>query len=178
MNRFAFLVAVLLLTASGSIFGFGSRVLKPSRFSEHAFLAECGNVRRCKVTYADQVHVDDSGDREPRPLRGDLLTRTRPGLIGIENFPGPAVVTWQSMDGESHEEKVDISSIFKDRVVLHAEPVEDIEDNHAYGQPVIFLVVDDRTIRVYMRSMVFVKGGSREMPTTRHDSVLAYSRTY
>jgi hypothetical protein len=105
----------------------------------------------------------------------------RHGQLGIRNFPGPAVVSWHSMDGERHEVMIDIASVFKDRVVLHADPVEDIDDHGVYGDPMVLLVVNDRTVQIYMQSMVFLRKAPNdhdENYKARHDSVLAFSKTY
>lgn len=154
---------------------------RPTRFSEHTFAAECGNTLSCRIVYANRAQVNEHYSATYTPVRSDLLTRSRGGQIAIRNFPGPATVSWHSLDGSKHEAIVDFSSIFRNRTVLHADPVEDVMSGGVFGDPTIFLVVDDRTVRVYMESMVFLKTAPDRNDTsgvTRHDSVLAYSKEY
>ncbi|HEY4090201.1 MAG TPA: hypothetical protein VGN46_01705 [Luteibacter sp.] len=171
MKSLALFVPVLLVLTSGC-------VTRAARFDEHAFSAECGNTLRCKVTYADRVQIDETESQPPRSLRDDLFTRSWNGQSGIANFPGPAIVSWRSLDGDTHEAQIDMSSIFRDQIILHADPVEEVHDGRSYGDPVLLLVVNDRTLRVYMRSIVSVLSRSGSGIVTRHDSVLAYTATY
>lgn len=154
---------------------------RPTRFSEHTFSAECGNTLSCRIEYANRAQVNERYSATYTPIRSDLLRRSRGGQIAIRNFPGPATVSWHSLDGSKHEAIVDFSSIFRKRTVLHADPVEEIMSGGVFGDPTIFLVVDDRSIRVYMQSMVFLKTAPDRNDTngvTRHDSVLAFSKEY
>ena len=78
----------------------------------------------------------------------------------IRNFPAPARVRWRSKDGETHEAEVDIAALFADEVVRHNVPREDIAemvDGEYQSEPSIILEVNDRTLRVWMRAMIFLK---------------------
>ncbi|UPG89138.1 hypothetical protein L2Y96_17295 [Luteibacter aegosomaticola] len=153
---------------------------KPTHFRHHVFSAECGYTRSCKVIYANRVQVDEPEGGKVWPLKEGVIKAAKSGQIAIRNFPEPALVTWQSMDGERHEDRVDMSSIFKRRVVVHAEPVDEVDDDGAVGDPTLLLVVEDRSVRVYMQSMVFLRRreGQGEDGILRHDSVLVYSKSY
>ncbi|UPG93608.1 hypothetical protein [Luteibacter aegosomatissinici] len=175
------LAATALLVAGCAAADSGKRPPRPTHFRHHAFSAECGNTRSCKVLYANRFQVEELEGGPVSPLREGVIKIARNGHIAIRNFPGPAIVSWQSLDGERHEAEIDIGSIFRDRVVIHAEPVEDVEDDSVNGEPLILLVVDDRTVQVYMQSMVYLRkatGERDESYKARHDSVLAYSKTY
>jgi hypothetical protein len=133
------------------------------------------------VLYANRYQVEQLEGGPVSPLIEGVIKSARHGQIAIRNFPDPAVVSWQSLDGERHEAEIDIGSIFNGRVVIHAEPVEDVEDDSVNGEPLILLVVDDRTVQVYMQSMVYLRKAPGERDQSykaRHDSVLAYSKTY
>lgn len=175
------LAALMLLVTGCEAAESNKRAPRPTHFRHHAFSAECGNTRSCKVLYANRYQVEELEGGPISPLREEVIRSARHGQLGIGNFPDPAVVSWQSLDGEKHEAEIDIGSIFKDRVVIHADPVELVEDDSVNGEPMVLLVVDDRTVRVYMQSMVYLKkaaGRSDEVYKARHDSVLAYSKTY
>lgn len=175
------LVATTLLLTSCGVAESQKRPPKPTHFRHHAFSAECGNTRSCKVLYANRYQVNELEDGTVSPLMDGVMKSARHAQIGIRNFPGPAVVSWRSLDGERHESEIDIASLFKHRVVLHAEPVEEIEDDSVNGEPTVLLVVNDRTVQVFMQSMVYLKKAPDkpdESYKARHDSVLAYSKTY
>lgn len=157
-----------------------ARAPKPTHFRHHVFSAECGYTRSCKVIYANRTQVDQPEGGAILPLKEGVLEKAKSGQIAIRNFPDPAFVSWQSMDGERHEDRIDMSSIFKSRVVVHAEPVIEVDDDGAVGDPTLLLVVEDRSVRVYMQSMVFLRRreGQGENGVLRHDSVLVYSKSY
>lgn len=151
----------------------------PLKFKEHDFGAFCFNTLTCKIVYAGAVHGEDGPSSAPTP---DYLKNLSGGHGGIKNFPSPAVVTWRSLDGVGHEEKVDIREIFKDQRVFHRVPEQDIPtETAAFSGPEIILVVNDRTVSVYMKTMIYLK--ERRIPTDRfsdmvEETTLAYTRTY
>jgi hypothetical protein len=129
----------------------------PLRFRSHNFGAYCYDTLECHVIYDDFDH----GRHKPMPSsasRGPDYQKTwRGGYLGIRNFPSPARVTWRSKDGTSHQAEIDIGELFKDELVRHHVPREEVADS-SDGQydydPSILLEVNDRTIRVYMRAFV------------------------
>ena len=79
----------------------------------------------------------------------------------IRNFPPPAVVSWKSKDGQAHQAEIDIGNIFRDEVIRHSVPREEmaeLPDGEFKNEPAVLLEVNDRVVRVYMRAHI---------PTTR-----------
>jgi hypothetical protein len=105
----------------------------------------------------------------------------RAGWGPIANFPPPATVTWRSKDGSSHEAEIDIGEIFKDELIRHNVAREDAMDPASSGMPNIILEVNDRTINVYMRAMIWLK--EPRLPGRPHsdyqdDLIKVFSRNY
>ncbi len=104
-------------------------------------------------------------------------------LVGgpFDNFLPPAIVTWRSKDGTPHEAEVDIGEIFKDQLIRHKVPRQDISTKGSLPLPEIILEVNDRTINVYMRATIWLKEpripGNR-LSNQQNDLIKAYSRTY
>jgi hypothetical protein len=148
-------------------------------FRKHSFSCECAETIGCEVVYARRVQRRESGERKAPPLRSDVLKRNRGVEIAIPNFPDPAVVTWRSSDGESHRAEIDIGKIFRDRIAWHRVPVTEILGVN--DEPTILLVVEDRTIRVYLKTGVWLN--HEELPvnpysTYREDVTLAFEKRY
>ena len=135
----------------------------PIRFSEHSFSVHCYDTYGCHVEYAG---IDQRND-DPNELRPssagygpDYQRNWGGGHGGIPNFPGPAKVRWRSKDGVARQAEVDIATLFADQVVRHnvrREDLSDMVDGEYQGSPSIVLEVNDRTIRVWMRAMMFLK---------------------
>jgi len=132
----------------------------PLKFKEHTFMTVCYSTQICRVWYAGAW----SGFRKPMPPSTQYgpryLDHVLGGHIGIANFPDPAEVTWRSMDGTEHQALIDIGAIFHDEVARHNVPreeVADLVDGELSGDPQILLEVNDRTIRVYIRTYVPTK---------------------
>lgn len=156
----------------------------PLKFVRHSFGAFSYSTYGCKVRYNGFNHVDEPddklqisseslGDKYPKNLGG--------GYLGIPNFPGPAEVIWRSKDGTQHRAEVDIGAIFKDGLIRHNVPREDIPEGISIMDPAIVLEVNDRTINVYMKAFIPTK--SLRTPGNPHsnyrrDLVLAWTRTY
>lgn len=157
----------------------------PLRFKEHNFGARCYDTLECSVVYDDFEHGGYRRE-EPSPSSAskgpDYLKGWNGGYGSVHNFPAPAKVVWTSKDGSRHEAEIDIGEIFKDQVVLHYVPREelaDLPDGRFGSDPSILLEVNDRMIRVYMRAMVFTKHFQR--PPSRHSDFrndLILVRTY
>lgn len=153
---------------------------KRFNFRSHGFAAKAFNTRGCTVKYAGTYALKDRDD--PSAPRGDSEALDVAGYhIGIDNFPGPALVSWRSLDGDDHLVSVDIAAIFSDQKILHNVPDEDIPPGIHVGDPHIVLVVDDRTIAVYMQAHIPLK--KPRIPGNRYsdyraDFVKAYTRTY
>jgi len=156
----------------------------PFRFVQHNFGAFCYSTYGCKVLYSGFYHKSDPEDvlkLSSQSLGDKYPDNLDAGYLGIMNFPPPAQVNWRSKDGESHEASVDIGEIFKDQLILHNVPKEDVPEGVSILNPEIILEVNDRTINVYMRAFIPTK--SLRTPGNpnsdyRRDLVLAWSKTY
>jgi hypothetical protein len=122
-------------------------------FSNHGFDARCYDTFKCRVLYENFYIVNDGGPRGSFTERGrDSLGG---GLISLD-FPSVARVTWTSKDGANHDEAIDLGKIFRSRLVRYAPDldVNDVNLTVAPGSPDIILVVEDRSIHVYMRAHI------------------------
>ncbi|MFC6185051.1 hypothetical protein [Pseudoxanthomonas japonensis] len=156
----------------------------PLTFVRHNFGATSYSTYGCKVLYNGFLHLSEEDDvlqMSSARAHPDSLRKTSAGYLGVKNFPAPAKVTWRSADGVAHEADVDIGAIFKDRMILHRVPREDVREGVSITDPDIILEVNDRTINVYMRA--FVPTRELQIPGNRYsghrdDLVLAWTRTY
>lgn len=155
----------------------------PLKFYDHAFDVFCYNTLRCHVVYADHDFTRLFGDKPagPPPTPDYREQWMQAGYLGIRNFPPPAEVMWTSLDGVTHEAKVDIGAIFKDQRVLYHVLDSDIPDGSWGGTPSIYLEINDRAINVYMRSYIVTK--TEQIPGNPHsyhrtDVILAWTHTY
>ncbi|MCD9007152.1 hypothetical protein LDO31_13085 [Luteimonas sp. XNQY3] len=152
----------------------------PLRFMRHNFGIATYAVQECLVVYADRPHT--SG---PRPALGDvhpnsLKIKTANHLM-IRNFPPPAVVKWKSRDGTPLEAEVDIGEIFKNELVVHETPREEMSEYTPMVNPDVIMEINDRTINVYMKAFISLKAPRVEgnpHSDYRSDLVLAWSKTY
>lgn len=152
----------------------------PLRFSHHAFDVHCYNTRKCKVRYAGVLQIDRD-EPSPAPKRSDYRELWGAAThVGIDNFPAPAKVSWTASDGTELTADVDIASIFANERVLHHVPVEQLPEKtikHADG-PSIHLEINDRTLTVFMRQMVFLKGPADRPSPFREDLIQAWQKTF
>ena len=156
----------------------------PLTFSAHQFDAYSFSTYGCEVYYRNMIRVDDPDDvlQPASEALGDKYPRILSAGMGpISNFPPPAQVTWRSKDGQRHQAEVDIGDIFKDQLIRHRVPREDISTVGSLPLPEIILEVNDRTINVYMKAIIWTKTlqipGNR-LSNQRSDMIKVYSRTY
>ncbi|WP_132142329.1 hypothetical protein [Luteibacter rhizovicinus] len=154
----------------------------PLKFTDHNFSAYCFSTIGCKVFYHGRYDVEDRDDEVSSPLMGpDHLQHLDAVRVGIQNFPPPAIVSWRSKDGAYHEAKIDLDEIFKDRRIVHNVDERDIPDNASVADPDILLVVNDRTISVYMKAFIPLKhqrDPGNKYSALSHDAILVYAKTY
>lgn len=154
----------------------------PLKFKEHTFRTVCYGTLTCRVWYAGVW----SGYRKPSPPSSTYgpkyLDHIMGGHVGIRNFPDPAEVTWRSMDGIEHKARIDIGAIFRDRVVRHNVPRDEVRElvhGRLSGDPLILLEVNDRTIRVYMRARIPTNHRrDRQNPLSDSRNELVLEKTY
>lgn len=159
----------------------------PLRFKQHSFDARCYDTYGCKIAYANRWQVLDGENELQRSSAsyGPDYLRGWSGMHGmILNFPPPAKVIWRSKDGVAHEAEIDIGEIFKDELIRHNVPREEMADQpdgeYAFN-PSILLEVNDRTIRIYMSA--FIPTRREQIPGNKYsrfrdDVILVKTYTY
>lgn len=161
----------------------------PLPFGAHNFWGYCFNATDCHIDYDkfDFGVFESHGDPGyifPPPM-GDIHRRLSMfHRMGIRNFPKPAQLSWKSLDGERHETKVDLATIFREKRTWHRVPPDDMKDfwrGPSAPPPDIFMEVDDRTVNVYIT--MFIPTVRLQEPGNiysgyRHDYILAWSRTF
>ena len=156
-------------------------ISRPFTFKGHNFGSHCFDTIGCKVFYANRYMVLDEEDRvAPSPKSVDFFAKLSASDLDIPNFPPPAVVTWKSKDGTPHKAEIDIAQIFSDRIIRHNVAKEDLptETIATLDNPDIVLVVNDRTISVYMRATIYLKDTATRKREMRDEMILAFSQTY
>lgn len=158
----------------------------PLVFHAHWFGSDCFSTRSCKVLYAGMPEgaMIEGEEHKSRPSVESygipLKKLLRGGRGPIPNFPSPAVVDWRSADGSSHHAEIDIGEIFKDQLVRHHVPREDVGATYN-PQPEIMLEVNDRTINVYMRAHISTRALQKPgnpYSDFRDDLIKVFSRDY
>jgi len=129
----------------------------PLKFKDHTFRLVCYSTQMCKVWYAGAWSIRDKPTPPSSEYGPKYLDRLLGGHVGIANFPEPAEVTWRSMDGTEHQAHIDIGAIFRDEIARHNVPREEVSDlphGELTVDPTILLEINNRTIRVYMRTYI------------------------
>lgn len=150
----------------------------PLRFSKHAMVTGCYDTIGCRIRYAGVWQEFDEPDERRRSsasIGADYRDHLRGGHIAIPNFPEPMEITWRSKDGTPLRARIDIGEIFKDELVRHNVPRERIPlDVTSLApdtvHPDIVVEVNDRTVRVYMRSRIPVD--YETIPGNRYSDVI------
>lgn len=161
----------------------------PLRFKSHGFDVSAFDILAGDVIYNNRSWLRDPRDSFDKP-RPSIESFGRPldqllGGSGIatRNFPPPAQVTWKSKDGTLLSAQIDIAKIFADELIRHNLTKEEISVNtlKSDNTPVIFLVINNRTISVYTRTFLSTKVEQR--PGNKHsnyrdDLIQVFSQTY
>ncbi|HEX5307066.1 MAG TPA: hypothetical protein VFW82_13375 [Dyella sp.] len=161
--------------------------LLPLRFKIHSFEAVAYNTIKCSVLYDNHEFTPFATDTPTsRPPSADYRDHWNYAFyLGVRNFPGPAKVSWTSLDGTSHTAAIDLAQIFRDERVLTKVPddefVPKMYPQGLFLDPSIYLEVNDRTISVYMRALIPTQ--HRQVPDNeysdaRDDVILAWTHTY
>lgn len=149
-------------------------------FYDHSFDARCFDTLRCRVLYGN-AYIVNSGSAS-----GPFTERDRNNLSGgwaNLDFPSVARVMWTSKDGTNHDEKIDLGAIFRSGMVRYA-PDLDVNDVHLSvppSAPDIILVVENRSIQVYMKAWIWLlhpTDPTNKFSNLRTDAVIAYSQTF
>jgi hypothetical protein len=149
-------------------------------FYDHSFGAACFDTLRCRVLYDNAYIVNSGSPSEPFTERD---RHNLSGGWGSLDFPSVARVIWTSKDGTDHDENVDLGEIFSTGMVRYPTDldVNDVKISVPPSAPDIVLVVEDRSIRVYMRAWISLlkpRFPGRKYSDFRHDPVVAYSQTF
>lgn len=150
-------------------------------FSDHNFGAYCFNASGCSVLYANRYIVNNPDDKSSPPPPEGYLHRLAGSHIAIRNFPRPAVVKWHSKDGTFHEAHVNIADIFRDEKILHNSRLSDVPSDIYIGPPDIILVINDRTISIYMKAHLPIRAPrdpSKPLSNFTSNLILASTRSY
>lgn len=157
----------------------------PLWFVRHNFTIGTYDVQSYRIVYAGFPYTSDG----PRPSLASVLERyhaTHGQLYGnwrisIANFPPPAELEWVSKDGTSHHATADMAEIFRDKLIRHNVPREEVLETASIPDPGIVLEIDDRTVNVYMTAFIPTK--HLQIPGNAHsdfrdDLIKVYSKTY
>lgn len=151
-------------------------------FERHNFGAYIYDTVECRIVYAGVVQREQAPGEPAPPLDP---VRDPPHWSGshaaIRNFPGPIEVRWRTADSPPLSASIDVASIFEDRVALHRVPPDEIKPNVTILDPDIILVVQGRTLSVYMKTPIPTR--SLQIPGNKYsdfkdDPILAWSQTY
>lgn len=156
----------------------------PLRFQRHRFGGFCFDTWGCSIVYNGFPHGQDDRERQAASSAsfGDAYPRRmKAAHLDIANFPGPAEVTWRAKDKSEHRASVDLAAIFADGLIRHEVARDDVAEGVSLNDPEIILEVNDRTINVYMRSMIPLKrplDPANPNSNFRADLVRVHSQTY
>lgn len=161
----------------------------PLKFRNYGFGVRCYNTLRCSVVYnrfqfaSEKAMFGPSGE----PRSPDWKDHWDAGYGSGNRFAPPVEVDWLSLDGSEHHAQVDLAKIFRDRLVRHNVPKEDIPEGWlaAWGvDPLgvdILMEVNDRTISVYSKALIITK--EPQIPGNPHsngrrDVIQVWTHTY
>ena len=160
----------------------------PLKFRRHNFDARCYNTLHCRVLY-NNFNFTLLHEFEPSgaPERPDWKDGWGAGHIIGDTFAPPVQAWWTASDGSKHHAEINLDKLFKDRLVRHNVPKEDIPEGWlaAWGiEPLgvgILMEVNDRTINVYMKALIATK--EPQIPgnphsTGRRDLIRVWTHTY
>lgn len=159
----------------------------PLRFDSHSFSVFTYDTSGARVNYAgeQQIAQDEETLQQSSASYGPDYQKNWHGIHGmIRNFPAPAKVSWRSKNGELHAANIDFGQIFEDQIIRHnmsRGEMSEMPNGQYNSEPSIILEINDRTIRVYMRAMIYTK--DLQIPGNvysgfRHDLVLADTFVY
>ena len=129
----------------------------PLWFPWHSFGAYCFGVQSCTIDYAGHRHQIERPARSVESPEHPLEKVLHASMGLIPNFPPAARLSWIAADGTALESTVDMAKIFADRMILHPVAREDILEDTSIPPPGIIVVIDDRTVSVYMSTWIALK---------------------
>jgi hypothetical protein len=151
------------------------------KFQRHNLATDCYSATVMRVIYAHKQFPACSNkiSREKRPEDD----KRWPGVISdFRAFEGPLQVEWRTRDGDSHSVVLNLDDIFRDKVVLHREDPQRIDQSMPMipSNPIIVIEVHDRTLNVYMDVRIALRPTDPSVRTrdVRRNRTLAYSKTF
>lgn len=149
-------------------------------FFDHSFSSFCFDTIKCRVLYHNRY--DAINDEPTGPLTEAVRKRLGAHWI-LFDLPTVARVTWTSKDGSDHDETIDLGRIFSSRLVRYAPDLDvgDVDLDVYYGGPGVILVVEDRSIHVYMKACIVLRqpvDPSNRLTNTRNDLIVAYTHKF
>lgn len=149
-------------------------------FFDHNFGSACFDTLKCRVQYKNRYDTKEDEPTEPltEAARGNLSGRWL-----LDDLPSVARVIWESKDGVSHDESIDIGAIFRSRLIRYAGDMDVTEVNLDVppASPDIILVVENRSIHVYMKahiSLLDPVDPNNRLTNFREDLVIAYTQEF
>lgn len=154
----------------------------PLKFAYHQFEGFCFDTQSCEIRY----NGFDFGNAGPTPplskLGPDQHDSILHGSYGpVPRTDPPAQVRWRSKDGTELQAEVDIAALFKDGLIRHHVPRDEISEGVSMGSTHILLQVADRTITVFTRTRIPTKelqDPANPYSSGRDDLIEVFSKTY
>lgn len=159
----------------------GTALRKGPEFRTHAFGAYCYDTQGCRITYGDRREIDQPDHASgPRP---DEATQRKvwAGHHIVQARPQTATIEWKARDGTPLHAEIDLGHVFADGRIVHRVPPGEIAHDASFVDPAILLVVDDRTVEVYMRALVplnHLRDPANRYSDSVDEPVLVMRRTY
>ncbi|WP_394540121.1 hypothetical protein PRJ39_06080 [Lysobacter enzymogenes] len=163
----------------------------PLTFDSFSFGSRVYNTLHCNIIFQNQQHALPRELSRPSgvPKFADWKERWTGSFLIVpdEMPPGPVQIQWASLDGAEHSIEIDlIQDVFPGQVILHQVPREEVwelwSSARAGHTPDILLEVNDRTVTVYMRSVIYTRiweGKGDEARRVAHDKLIqAWTRTF
>lgn len=75
----------------------------------------------------------------------------------FRNFEGPLLIEWHDKDRTPRRLEVDLGRVFADGLIRHSVPQADIAPHFSIGDPSIIVEIEDRTVRLHMRTLIPLK---------------------
>jgi hypothetical protein len=154
----------------------------PLFFKHHDFGVACFDTQSCLVRYNGFEFGTPEQTRPASALSKQEYNAALTARYGpVARMAAPATVSWTSKAGDKLQAEVDIAEIFKDGLIRHDTPREDIAEDVSMGATHVLLEVNDRTVKVLTRTMIPLKQPrDPQNPNSdfRDDLIEVYSHTY
>lgn len=132
----------------------------PFRFWRHSLGVYCFSTWGCRVQYGPHAIRDRPSD-EWQPTADEVSPGLRARMRGTQgdfrNFEGPLLIEWHDKDRTPRRLEVDLGRVFADGLIRHSVPQADIAPHFSIGDPSIIVEIEDRTVRLHMRTLIPLK---------------------